>query len=411
MDNQSLYKEIKEEPEDAVLYFNELFMKDKNPKKVNLTIGAYRDNNGKPWNLPSVMQASKIYMENPNHGYIQPVGDREFTEVSVELAYKKESNGLLAGVYGQDQMVQAQCLSGAGGLLLAFQVLREFYKPLGTNNTIYISEPTWANHRQMAALQGFDVKTYDYYDLKKRVFTYDLMIDCLKKVPNNSVVLFHPVGHNPTGFDPSPQQWNEILEICKERQIFSLFDMAYQGFVSGDPDLDAYSVQLFAKNKMPMMVVQSFAKNFGLYGQRIGCFSMPNLDKEFVRKMQGFLRVRLRSLYSSNPRFGSDIVKIILKDPKLNQQWRDDIKVMSSRIQKMRELFYSALQRNNVKGDWKFVIEQQGMFAYTPLTVEQVRALKTKYAIFMLESGRISISGLNESNVEYVAQAVKDVVN
>ena len=404
-----IFKDVPVMKQDMILGFNTLYNKESNSKKVNLTIGAYRDEYGKSWILPSVMEASRRLAKNPNHGYNKPLGDREFTELAVQLAYKKESNGLLAGVYAQNQMVQAQCLSGAGGLLLAFNVLNDFYKPLQTNKTIYVSSPTWGNHKHMAALQGFTVKTYNYYDLEKRVFTFDKMLESLRNIPTGSVVLFHPVGHNPTGFDPTPEQWNQILEISRERQFFNLFDMAYQGFVSGDPDLDAYSVQLFAKNKMPMMVVQSFAKNFGLYGQRVGCFSIPNLDQAWVHRMNEYLRVRIRRLYSNNPRYGSDLVKTILRDPMLNQQWREDIKTMSERIKEMRTLFYNALKRAGV--DWSFVLKQQGMFAFTPLTVTQVRALRSKYAIYMLESGRMSMSGFNKFNVEYVANAVRDILN
>lgn len=409
--DSNIFKEVPVMAQDKILGFNTLFNNDKNSKKVKLTIGAYRDEYGKSWILPSVLEASRRLAKNPNHGYNKPLGDREFTELAVELAYKKESNGLLAGVYAQNQIAQAQCLSGAGGLLLAFNILNDFYKPVQNNKVIYVSNPTWGNHKHMAEKQGFAVKKYDYYDLKNRVFTFNKMLTSLRKIPNGSVVLFHPVGHNPTGFDPTPEQWNQILKISQAKKFFNLFDMAYQGFVSGDPDKDAYSVQLFARNKMPMMVIQSFAKNFGLYGQRVGCFSIPNLDQSWVHRMDEYLRVMIRRLYSNNPRYGSDIVKTILRDPMLNLQWREDIKTMSERIKEMRTLFFNALERAGVRGDWSFILKQQGMFAFTPLNVQQVRALRSKFAIYMLESGRMSMSGFNKFNVDYVARAVKEVYN
>jgi len=169
------------------------------------------------------------------------------------------------------------------------------------------------------------------------------MLADLEKIPEESLVLFHAVGHNPTGFDPTPAQWEQILKIAKRRRFLSLFDMAYQGFVSGNPDKDAFSVQLFAKHQMPMIVVQSFAKNFGLYGQRVGCISIPNTNEEWVKKMNDWVGIRIRRLYSSNPRYGSTIVKTVLGDPLLKKQWHDDIATMSSRILEMRKLFVSAL--------------------------------------------------------------------
>ncbi len=411
MDSKNILKNWKAIPsysEDKILYMNALYKKDQNPQKVNLTIGAYKDNYGKPIVLSSVSEATRRIFKNPNCAYIPPIGDREFTELAVELAYGVE-NGLIAGQFTQKQVIQAQSLSGAGGLLLAFNILKEFYIPFIENQTIWIPDPSWANHEHMIRTHGFKVKTYRYYDLEKREFTFEKMLTDLKGIPENSVVLFHPVGHNPTGFDPSQEQWNLIFEIAKKKNFFNLFDMAYQGFVSGDIAKDAYVVRLFARNKLPLCVSQSMSKNFGLYGHRIGCLSMPNSSEKFVHEMNEFLRCRIRRLYSSNPRFGSDVIKTILGDRMLKEQWKQDIQEMSTRIKTMRQSLYNELKRVGVSKDWSFVVKQQGMFAFTTLTKSQVIALRNKYAVYLLESGRISMSGINTFNARYVAEAIKDI--
>ena len=406
----SIWSEIPVMAKDKILYFNQLFLQDKNTQKVNLTIGAYRDENGKPWDLPSVKTAITQLSPNQSHAYLPPQGDAEFTDLAMELAYGKNENGLYANTYSLDQIARVQCLSGAGGILLFLHAMKEFYKPLaGLNNNIYISEPTWPNHINMSQVQGFNPVLYKYYNLEERTFDYEGLLNSLKNLPRNAPVIMHPVGHNPTGFDPSHTQWQEILDITTQKDFFICFDMAYQGFVSGDPAKDAYSVRLFAENGVQMSVIQSFAKNFGLYGHRIGSVSFPNKDEEWVGRMNDFLKTRIRQLYSTNPRYGSDIVKIILKSPELRQQWEQDIITMSSRMIKMRELFSAELKKLEPSGKWDYVTKQQGMFAFTHITKEQVVKLRDLYSIFMLESGRISICGLNEDNMSYVTQAIHDV--
>lgn len=407
-----IWSEIPVMAKDQILYFNQLFLQDKNSKKVNLTIGAYRDENGKPWDLPSVKTAVSQISKNQSHAYLPPQGDTEFTDLAMELAYGKNENDLYANTYTLDQIARVQCLSGAGGILLYLQVMKEFYKPLKSlDNKMYISEPTWPNHINMAQVAGFNPVLYKYYDLKKRTFDYKGLISSLKAMPEYAPVIFHPVGHNPTGFDPSHAQWQEILDITTQKNFFICFDMAYQGFVSGNPAKDAYSVRLFAENGVQMSVIQSFAKNFGLYGHRIGSVSFPNKDEEFVGRLNDFLKTRIRQLYSTNPRYGSDIVKVVLKNPELRKQWEEDIVTMSSRMIKMRQLFSDGLKKLEPSGKWDYVKEQQGMFAFTHITKEQAIKLRDLYSIFMLESGRISICGLTENNMDYVTQAIHDVTN
>ena len=426
-----MWKEIPEIPRDQILYYNQLYGLDKNKKKINLTIGAYKDENAEFWDLPSVLAAEKILKKNQTNDYLPLLGDEEFTDLACELAYGKENNKY-AGVYEKDELVRAQCLSGAGGLYLFFNLLKDFYKPLKENEKdktkVYISKPSWPNHFHMADLQGFEPVYYKYYDLEKREFNYKTFINSIESIPEYSPVILHAVGHNPTGFDPSKEQWDEILQIVKKNKLLVCFDMAYQGFVSGSTEEDSYAIRLFARNSVPMIVIQSFSKNFGLYGQRVGCISIPKLSLtkyqffnskgevetknfEFIENLNNYLASKTRQLYSGAARYGSDVIKTILKNPELKKKWQDDLLTMSSRMIEMRELLYKELVKLNPKDDWSYITKQKGMFAFTHIKPEEVKILREKYSVYMLENGRISICGLTRDNCEYMAKAVYEVTN
>lgn len=406
--SSSIWKNIPAIEPDKILYFNIKYNEEQNPNKVNLTIGAYRDENGKPWILPSVKLAKAKLEADPKHNfeYIKMQGDQDFTKLSVKLAYG-EKDGLLAGKFRTDQVAQVQSISGAGGVYLGYMIAKQFYEKF--DGTVYVPEPTWPIHNSMADMHGLKAKTYRYYDLKNRVFNLEGMLEDLKQLPENSLVLYHAVGHNPTGFDPSPEQWQQILEITLAKKFLVLFDMAYQGFVSGDPDKDAYALRLFAKNGVNIMLSQSFAKNFGLYGHRIGCFSILCENTEQAHLMTEYLGFMTRNTYSSCPRFGSDIIKTILNNEELTRMWKQDIITMSNRILRMRRCLFDELNKNGVKDNWEYVLKQQGMFAFTHLRQHHAQTLREKYAVYMLENGRMSLCGLNEKNVDYVAKAIVDV--
>ena len=410
MKNSQVWNHIPESPNDKVLYFNTLYKGDKNPKKVNLTIGAYKTEEGKSWILPSVREATKQLLASKDfkHDYIPMGGDKEFMEKAVVIAYGVK-NGLLSGKYKQSQVAKVQALSGAGGIFLTYQLVNRFYK--GFSGIIYTPEPTWPIHNSMAKMHGLNTKTYRYYDLDKRVLNFEGMREDFRNMPDRSVIVMQPVGNNPTGFDPSPKQWRELLEITLRKKFLIFFDMPYQGFVSGEYDKDAYAVRLFAENGVNVMVAQSFAKNFGLYGQRVGCLSIPVEDEDLCRRMTKFLALLTRNTHSSCPRFGSDIVKTILNKPELTNQWKKDLVTMSSRMKRVRQLLFKKLQELGSEHDWSFLIQQQGMFAFTFLTKEQVTQLRERFSVYMLDNGRISVCGLNDSNIDYTARALISVTS
>ena len=407
----SMWKDIPETPKDPILYFNQLYAADKNPAKANLAVGAYADDNGKPWILPSATQALKKMTDsgNLNFGYLGMTGDAEFTEESVKMAYGyNESTQLLANTVPLKHVAKTQTLSGTGAVHSAYTLAQQFYK--NYNGKVWTPSPTWPIHNTMATIMGMEVKTYHYYDLVKREFDSAKLIAAIKNIPEDSLVVLHSSGHNPTGYDATDSEWKEIVEIAKSRRFLVLMDTAYQGFVSGDLMKDGLPVRLMAENKVPLMVAQSYAKNMGLYGHRTGCFSVVCENEETARKMTDFFGQRNRNIFSNPPRFGSDIAKTILKDKQIFQQWLVDIKTMADSINQRRTLLVEELKKNNCPGEWDYILKQKGMFAFTQLQVQHCTALREKHAIYMTENGRISITGLNTKNVKHIGAAIADVV-
>jgi aspartate/tyrosine/aromatic aminotransferase len=407
----SAWKAIPETPNDPILYFNQLYAKDSNPSKVNLAVGAYADDNGKPWVLPAVNLAIQKLQSAGNlpFGYLGMTGDAEFTEESVKLAFGFDSKtNLLAGTYALNQIARTQSLSGTGAVSTAYTTVQQFYKNF--DNKVWTPNPTWPIHNTMAKIMGMDVKNYFYYDLEKREFDSKKYLTALKEIPKNSFVVLHSSGHNPTGYDVTTKEWQEVVDICKERGFLVLMDTAYQGFVSGDLILDGYPVRLMAENKVPLMVAQSYAKNMGLYGQRTGCLSIACADEGEAKRMTDFLGQRNRNVFSNPPRFGSDIAKTILKDQQIYGQWLKDIKTMSDAINTRRNMLLEALKTNGCPGSWDYILKQKGMFAFTQLQKAHCTALREKFSVYMTENGRISVTGLNTKNAEYVGKAIADVM-
>ena len=277
------------------------------------------------------------------------------------------------------------------------------------NKTVYISNPTWANHANLSSHAGLNVKYYKYYDYKNKKIDFDGLINDMLKAPNHSIFLLHACAHNPTGTDLTEEQWKEVYEIIKKKQHLPFFDMAYQGFVSSDPDKDAFAVRMFANNGMDMCLAQSFAKNFGLYGERIGCLSFITQNEHEANAIKSQIQIICRNEYSNPPKFGAYLVDLILSNGTLRKDWKEELKNMCNRIIKMRERFVEEMKKTGNEIDWEFIKEQKGMFGYTGLNKDMVKELKQKYHIYLMGSGRINCAGLNEGNLEYVAKAFNDV--
>ncbi|KAL3473471.1 pyridoxal phosphate-dependent transferase [Aspergillus californicus] len=402
-------------PADEIFALNRAFIDDDYPQKVNLGVGVYRTNEGQPWPLPVVQEAEKQLFEEKSlfrHEYTAIEGDRAFLPIARDLMFGFDS----ASTSEQQAATQArigtvQTVAGTGANHLGALFLAHHMKP----RTVWLPNPSWANHLTIWELAGVPRKTYPYYAAATRSFDFDGMMTTLEtEAQEGDVVLLHACAHNPTGLDPNKEQWKSIIDVCERRRLFPFFDSAYQGFASGSASEDAWAVRyvLNEKPQMEMCVAQSFSKNFGLYGQRVGAFHyVLNEGAQDIRDtVVNNLCHLIRGEFSMGPVAGCSIVKKILTSPELTAQWHEDLNVMSSRIISMRKALYDELVRLETPGTWHHIIEQNGMFSYTGLTPSQVYTLKDKYHIYLIKSGRASISGLSSKNVAYVARAIDEVV-
>eukprot|EP01120_Amphizonella_sp_Union-15-10_P014534 TRINITY_DN706_c0_g1_i1.p1 TRINITY_DN706_c0_g1~~TRINITY_DN706_c0_g1_i1.p1 ORF type:complete len:430 (-),score=77.71 TRINITY_DN706_c0_g1_i1:52-1341(-) len=400
--NIGFWDKVEMGPADPILGISEKFNKDQNPKKINLGVGAYRDDQGKPYVLPSVREAEKrIYEAKLNHEYAGILGVPEFVKVSQSLLF-----GEGAEVLGSQKVCSAQALSGTGALRVGADFCKRF---LQNNKDFYVPDPTWANHIPLLADAGFNVKTYSYYDSKNIGLDFDNLIKDLKEIPKNSNILLHVCAHNPTGVDPSPQQWDHISQICKDKEHFVFFDSAYQGFASGDTEKDVYAVRKFISDGHTPIIATSFAKNFGLYGERAGALHIVAPTSTKKEEVDSQLKILIRPQYSNPPIYGARLVSTILQDNALKHQWKQEVAGMANRIITMRQLLVDYLKKNGSQKNWSHITSQIGMFCFSGLKPEQVDKLASQYSIYLVRSGRISIAGITSHNVEYLANAIHEV--
>ena len=399
----SVWSHIQQGPADPILGVSEAFKRDKDAKKLNLGVGAYRDDNNKPVIVRSVKEATKrIYDEQLNNEYAPIAGDPEFIRLALQLAYGDAAplkEGRIAGL---------QALSGTGALRLIGAFISKF-PPGGQKPTVYVPNPTWGNHNTIFGDSGLAVKMYKYYQPKTKGLDLDGLLADIKAAPSKSVFVFHACAHNPTGVDPKPEQWAAISEAVRAKEHFVVIDSAYQGFASGDPTRDAFAIQQFVKDGHQIALAQSFSKNFGLYGQRVGCVSFVTDSAAEASNVESQVKILARAMYSNPPIHGSRIVTTILRDGALKTQWHADVKEMAERIIKMRDLLRVELERLGSKHNWQHITDQIGMFCYSGLTPEQVDKLTSDYHIYLTRNGRISMAGVTSKDIPYLAKAIHEV--
>lgn len=406
-----LFTNVQELPPDPLFGLKARYTKDPRSDKVDLGIGAYRDNNGKPWILPAVRQAEQKLINSPdyNHEYLSISGYEPFYTGAAKVLLGDKSPAI-----GEGRVVSQQSLSGTGALHLAGLFLKKFYS--AGPHTIYLSQPTWANHKQVFETLGLTVKTYPYWDNATKSLDLKGFLNTINQAEQGSIFLLHACAHNPTGLDPNYEQWNQILQALEAKKHLIIFDSAYQGFASGDLEKDAYPIRKAINDSVikstPIIICQSFAKNVGMYGERVGAIHvvLPTKDDAFGRAIKSQLNLIIRCEISNPPAYGSKIVSTILNDPSLYSQWRKDLVTMSSRIIKMRNTLRSKLEKLGTPGTWNHITDQTGMFSFTGLTPEQVERLEKKHGVYLVSSGRASVAGLNDGNVDKVANAIDEVV-
>jgi aspartate aminotransferase len=343
-----------------------------------------------------ILQAQKEGTANKE--YLPIEGDVDFIRMALAFAYGKKQD--------LDRVAGVQTLSGTGACRIGGQFLAQFYKG---NPCICIPNPTWGNHWKIFEGCGLQTQPYRYYDPSRNALDLEGLLEDIQQAPDESIILLHACAHNPTGCDPSHDQWKKIADIVKSKKHLCFFDSAYQGFASGDAEQDAWALRYFVEQDIPVVLAQSFAKNFGLYGERCGTMSVICANAEEKEILLSQLRCIIRPLYSSPPRHGSSIVKTILSDDQVTAQYYEECRSMAIRIAQMRTRLVEALQLAGSTHDWSHILSQIGMFAYTGMTADMVDELTARYAIFMTRDGRISLAGLNEQNVVYVAEAIQSV--
>ncbi|KAK3075637.1 Aspartate aminotransferase, cytoplasmic [Teratosphaeriaceae sp. CCFEE 6253] len=403
---------VPQAPEDPLFGLMAAYRKDTDSKKVDLGIGAYRDNNAKPWVLPVVKQADDLLRQDPdlNHEYLPIGGLVDFTVASQKLILGKSSPAIT-----EKRVTSLQTISGTGAVHLGSLFLSKFYNPADSSaKAIYCSSPTWANHNQIITNVHLPVKSYPYFSKSTKGLDFDGMIGAIESAPTGSVILLHACAHNPTGVDPTQDQWKKIAEVMREKNHFPFFDCAYQGFASGSLSEDAWAINYFVEQGFELMIAQSYAKNFGLYGERAGCFhfvAAPSSSaQDEVARVGSQLAILQRSEISNPPAYGARIASTILNNEKLFAQWEDDLRTMSGRIKDMRKALKEHLDKLETPGNWDHITNQIGMFSFTGLNEGQVQKLREQSHVYMTKNGRISMAGLNTNNVEYFAKAVDGVV-
>lgn len=367
---------------------------------MNLGVGAYRDDKGQPVVLDVVREAEKQIAGEHFMEYLPIGGNKQFVDRAIALALGDDN-----AVIKDGRVAAIQSLSGTG----ACRIMAEFMSRYMQGSTIHISDPTWANHHNIFRDAGVERKLYRYYEPKSRGLDFEGLTADLQAAKEGDVVLLHACAHNPTGVDPTADQWKQISDVMMKKRLFPFFDSAYQGFATGDCEGDARAPRMFLEEGHNIGLSQSFAKNMGLYGQRIGTLSIVADDKEQAKKVESQMKLIARAMYSNPPMMGAHIVSNILGDPSMKKRWYAEVKGMADRIITMRELLQSNIEKLNNPLPWKHITEQIGMFAYTGLTGEQVDKLAQEHHIYMTRNGRISMAGVNSGNVERLAAAINRV--
>lgn len=381
-------------PDDPILGLNVAFRKEMRPNKVNLGVGAYRTALGEPLVLPSVLKAeAALTSRNLNKEYLPIDGDAEFVQQMKKLIF----GDAIVHLFG------AQMIGGTGALRMGGE-----YLSLGGPRSIYLSTPTWANHKGVFSRSGLKVENYPYYDRSKQGVDFDVMCQAFLQMPEGSIVLLHGCCHNPTGVDLTPEQWRELSNVVKKAKLIPFFDLAYQGLGKG-LDEDAYSIRYFASQGHEMLVAYSCAKNFGLYGERVGFLAVVTEDAAAADIVARQLKVVIRANWSNPPLHGQRLVTYVLQNEELRKSWQEELETMRLRIIEMRKALAAGLKAKGHGTDYNLLIHQNGLFSYGFLDKEQVQQLRNEYAIYCPEDGRINIAGLNPQNLGYVIDAIDSV--
>jgi aspartate aminotransferase len=398
----SWFEKLEVAPPIEVFALTAAFNEDTFPQKVNLGVGAYRTDDSKPYVLPVVRRIESQLADDAtaNHEYLPVAGLTEYRTGSIRLLLGPDSPAL-------NRADGIQAIGGTGAVRIGLDLLRS---RLGYE-TVYVSKPTWGNHKGIArSLLYPNIKEYRYWDAANRCVDINGMLEDLRAAPDKSVVLLHMCAHNPTGMDPTMDQWKQIAEVVKSKGLFPFFDCAYQGFSSGDVDKDAASLRYFIQEGFEVFAAQSYSKNFGLYNERVGQLTFVTNSPEQLAKVRSQLVLIVRETWSNPSTHGAKIVATTLNNPELQKEWKDTVKMMAERIQAMRKLLFEKLKANGTPGTWDHVVQQSGMFSFTGLNERQVEYLIKDLHIYLTKDGRINMCAVTTKNADYIAKGIHDAV-
>ena len=397
----SLFTAVEMAPRDPILGLNEQFAADTNPNKVNLGVGVYYDDNGKLPLLQCVQAAEKAMMDKPTaRGYLPIDGIAAYDNAVKGLVFGADSEPVTSG-----RVATVQAIGGTGGLKIG----ADFLKGLSPNATVLISDPSWENHRAIFTSAGFAVDSYPYYDAAQRGINFDGMLAALKAAPAGTIVLLHACCHNPTGYDLTAAQWEQIIAVIQAGNLTPFLDMAYQGFGFGI-EQDGAVIAKFVAAGLNFFVSTSFSKSFSLYGERVGALSVVCADKEETARVLSQLKICIRTNYSNPHTHGATVVATVLNTPELRQQWEDELAQMRERIKAMRVAFVEKLKAAGVQQDMSFITTQVGMFSYSGLSKDQMVRLRSEFGVYGTDTGRMCVAALNGKNIDHVCASIAKVL-
>ncbi len=396
-----MFETINPAPEDSILGLTAAFQQDPNPNKVNLGVGVYKDSGGQTPVLATVKEAEqRLLSSEETKSYLPIDGLAAYASLSQQIVF-----GCDHPILTDRRATTVQTPGGTGAL----RVAADFVRRISPQASVWLSDPTWPNHPNVFGAAALQVQSYPYFEPASNGVAFDSMVAALENIPSGDVLLLHGCCHNPTGADLSSQQWQTIAAACARRGILPLLDFAYQGFGDGLEE-DAAGVRIVADHCQEFLVATSYSKNFGLYNERVGALTLVAANSEAAEAANSHLKICVRTNYSNPPAHGGRIVAEILGDPGLRQRWETELADMRNRINDMRHLFVETLDEQGAGRDFSFIAGQRGMFSYSGLTPEQVQALRERHSVYIVGSGRINVAGMTGDNMDYLCEAIADVL-
>ncbi len=396
-----MFENVQTAPADPILGLTETFKADPNPEKINLSVGVYKDATGHTPVLETVKEAERRVLEQEDSkGYLPMTGEPVYCARVQELLFG-EGHEIISG----KRAATAQCPGGTGAL----RVVGDYLHTVHPGASIWLSDPTWANHNTIFEAAGLKCEKYAYRDPNTNGLDFAAMYESIKTIPRGDVILLHGCCHNPTGIDPTTEQWSKIGDLLVEQGVLPLVDFAYQGLANGIEDDRAGLLELTKKVKQ-MLICSSFSKNFGLYRERTGALTVVGDDTKQASTVMSQVKLRIRYNYSNPPSHGGQIVAVVLSDKELKAKWIEEVADIRDRINEMRHLFVKTLKEKGVKQDFSTIIDQRGMFSFSGLTKDQVNRLRDEYSIYIVGSGRINVAGMTPDNMDRLCEAIKSVL-